>query len=238
MNTKHWILVLAACAVSALSGGCLKDKVLDLVVTGETYGDFVQNETSAVWNHPAAVDVGQEIREILHTNGYEDADLKGAHVTSMHYGVVDFSQTHDWTITGSITVTYKGNTQTVPDYTSQSVQAALGRSDSRHAAVRRRGLINAALQDFVDGQNPVLVFRIDNGSTTPAPSVVDPMQFVWRAWLTIQVILKQKVTVRTRSDFIALVVEVNRPLAPEILTISGAPGRSSSHDARGTPRAI
>jgi hypothetical protein len=54
-------------------------------------------------------------------------------------------------------------------------------------------LINAALQDFVDGQNPILIFRIDNGSTTPAPSVVDPMQFVWRAWLTIQVVLNQEV---------------------------------------------
>jgi hypothetical protein len=57
--------------------------------------NFVQNETSPVWNHPAAVDVGQEIRDILHANGYDDADLKGAHISSMHYGVVDFSQAHD-----------------------------------------------------------------------------------------------------------------------------------------------
>jgi hypothetical protein len=195
MNTKHLSAVLALCAIPAALGGCLKDKVLDLVVTGETYGDFVQNETTPIWNHPAAVDVGQEIRDILHANGYDDADLKGAHISSMHYGVVEFNQAHDWTITGSITVTYKGDTQTVLDYTSQSVQAALGKKIPATLHSGGVNLINAALQDFVDGQNPVLVFRIDNGSTTPAPSVVDPMQFVWRAWLTIQIILDQKVTV-------------------------------------------
>jgi hypothetical protein len=197
MNTKHWIPMLVVCVVSAVSGGCLKDKVLDLVVTGETSGDFVENETSSAWTHPAVVDVGQEIRDILQANGYEESDLKGAHLTSMHYGVtdIDAGQLHDWTITGSITVTYNGSTQTVLDYTSQSVQAALGKKIPATLQSGGVNLINTALKDFIDGQNPVLVFRIDNGSTTPSPSGVDPMMFTWRAWLAIQVIVNQKVTV-------------------------------------------
>jgi len=196
MNTKQCVVLLAVCVPVALAG-CLKDKVLDLVVTGETSGDFVQIETSTAWTHPAVVDVGQEIRDILQANGYDESDLKGAHLTSMHYGVtdIDAGQLHDWTITGSITVTYNGSTQTVLSYTSQSVQEALGKKIPATLQSGGVNLINTALKDFIDGQNPVLVFRIDNGSTTPAPSGADPMRFVWRVWLAVQVIVAQKVTV-------------------------------------------
>jgi hypothetical protein len=41
----------------------------------------------------------------------------------------------------------------------------------------------------------VLTFTINNGATTPSPSVEDPMIFDWRAWLAIQVILNQGVEV-------------------------------------------
>jgi hypothetical protein len=195
MNTKRWTLVFAACVVSALSGGCLKDKILDLVVTGETSADFVQNEVSSSWAHPGAIDVGHEIRDILHQNGYDDSDLKSAHLTSVHYGVVDFSQAHDWAITGAITVSYNGNTQTLLNYAAQSVAGAEGKKIPAPLVAGGVSLVNAALQDFIDGQNPVLVFSINNTSTTPAPSVIDPMIFTWRSWLAIQVIINQKVTV-------------------------------------------
>jgi hypothetical protein len=195
MNTRQCAVLLAAC-VSVLLGGCLEDKTLELVITGETSGDFVQNETSSAWTHPAAIDVAQELRDILQANGYEESDLKRAHLTSMHYGVPAIDAgLHDWTITGSITVTYNGSTQTVLDYASLSVQAALGKKIPATLQSGGVNLINQALQDFIDGQNPVLVFRINNGSTTPAPSGADPMRFIWRAWLAVQVIVNQKVTV-------------------------------------------
>lgn len=194
MNIRSWLVLFAVCLPTVL-GGCLKDKVLDLVVTGETSADFVQNEISSAWAHPGVVDVGHEIRDILHQNGYDDSDLKGAHLTSVHYGVVDFNQAHDWTITGAITVNYKGSTQTLLVYSAQSVGTAQGKKIPATLVPAGVSLINAALQDFVDGQNPVLLFGINNTSTTPAPSAIDPMIFTWRSWLAIQVIIDQKVTV-------------------------------------------
>jgi hypothetical protein len=192
MNTKKMIALLAVCLVSALAGGCLDDKVIDLVATGETSVDLPLNETSSSWTSAAVLDVSQELRDILNENGYADSDLKSAHVTSVHYGVSSFSQSHDWTISGSITVTYNGNTQTVMTYSAQSVQAALGKKIP--ATLQKPGvdLINQALADFVAGQNPVLTFTINNGSTSPVPSGGDPMIFDWRAWLAVQVILKQE----------------------------------------------
>lgn len=199
MNTKVWNLVLVAFIVSALSGGflggCLDDKVVELVATGETSADFSQNETSSSWTNAAVLDIGQEVRNILEDNGYDESDIKGAHVTSVHYGVTSFSQAHDWNISGAITVTYSGNTQTILNYTAQSVQAALGKKIPATLEQPGVDLINQALDDFVAGQNPVLAFTINNGSTTPAPSGIDPMIFDWRAWLAIQVIVSQEVTI-------------------------------------------
>ena len=195
MNAKLWNLVLVVCVVSALSGGCLDDKVVELVATGETSADFSQNETSSSWTNAAVLDIGQEVRNILEDNGYAESDIKGAHVTSVSYGVTSFSQAHDWDITGAITVTYNGNTQTILNYTSQSVQAALGKKIPATLEQPGVALINQALDDFVAGQNPVLTFTINNGSTTPTPSVEDPMIFDWRAGLAMQIIVSQEMTV-------------------------------------------
>src|SRR5262249_42273642 len=151
VNTKRLFAWLAVCVVPVLLAGCLDDKVLDLVVTGETYSDFPQNETSSSWTKPAVIEVGQEVRDILNENGYDASDLKSAHVTSVHYGVTSFDQAHDWTITGAITVTYNGNTQTILNYTSQSVKDALGKKIP--ATLQQPGvdLVNQALQDFING---------------------------------------------------------------------------------------
>jgi hypothetical protein len=196
MNTKRWNLVLAVCVVSALSGGCLDDKVVELVATGETSADFSQNETTEQWTEPAIIDIGQQVRDILEDNGYDESDLKDAHLTSVHYGVTSFSQAHDWDISGAITVTYNGNTQAILNYTSQSVQAALGKKIPATLEQGGVDLVNQALDDFVAGAPTVqLTFTINNGATTPSPTVGDPMIFDWRAWLAIQVILDQEVSI-------------------------------------------
>lgn len=195
MNTKQWILMLAVCLAPALFAGCLDDKVVELVATGETSADFSQNETSEQWTEPAIIDIGQEVRNILEDNGYDESDIKDAHVMAVSYGVTSFSQAHDWDISGAITVTYNGDTQVISNYTSQSVEAALGKKIPATLEQPGVDLVNHALDDFVAGQNPILTFTINNGSTAPPPSGEDPMIFDWRAWLAIQVILSQEVTV-------------------------------------------
>jgi len=192
---KPIVAALTLCLAPLSLGGCLDDKVLEIVLTGETSAEFSQNEITATWTKPAIIDMADEIGDILEDNGYERADLKQAHVTSAHYGVTSFSQSNDWTISGTITVTYNADTQTIVSYASQSVQDALGEKIAAPLEPGGVDLINQALDDFRSGQNPVLIFTINNGSTTPTPSVVDPMIFDWRAWLAIQVIVDQTVEV-------------------------------------------
>jgi len=192
---KRTLLLLSLGLVLLLSAGCLKEKVLEIVLTGETYADFSQDEESSSWTTPALIDVGREIREILDDSDYSTDDLTAAHITSASYGVTSFSQAHDWEISGAITVTYGGLTETIVNYTAQSIQGALGEKISAPLVPEGVDLINQALQDFLDGDNPVLMFTIDNGTTVPAPSAEDRMIFNWRAWLAVQVIVEESVEV-------------------------------------------
>jgi hypothetical protein len=190
------LVIMLALGLSALVGpGCLEDKVLDIVLTGETFADFAQDEANATFTTPVTVDMGQEIRNILDDNGYSVGDLKDAFMTSAFYGVVSFNQSHDWEITGRIDVTYGTTTATAITYTAQSVQGALGKKISVPLEQGGVDLINQALDDFRAGQNRKLTFTVVNGSVSPAPSSVDRMVFTWRAWIDIQVILDEKVTV-------------------------------------------
>jgi hypothetical protein len=195
MKRNMTIVALILSLTALLGTGCLEEKVLEIVLTAETSADFSQNETSSSWTEPAVVDMGAEIRDILEDNGYSTDDLTGAHMTSASYGVTSFSQDHDWQISGEITVTYGATTETVIDYTSESVQGLLGDKKSAPLQPAAVDLINQALQDFLGGTDPVLTFTIVNGTTTPTPSVEDPMIFDWRAWLAIQVIVEESVEV-------------------------------------------
>lgn len=197
MKRTMRIAIVIAC-VAALSGaGCniMEDKVLEIVVTGETSADFSQNETSASWTKAAFVDVADELRQILEDNGYSTEDLVSAHVTSVSYGATSFDQAHDWQISGAITVEYGAGAEPIVNYTAQSVQAALGRKISAPLEQGGVDLINQALADFIAGANPILTLTIENGATTPVPSGADPMVFDWRAWLAVQVIVEESVEV-------------------------------------------
>ena len=197
MNMKTILAMLAVCVTALALSGCFEEeeKVLDIVLTGETSEDFAQNEISSQWTRTVTIDVADQIRDILEDNGYDSDDLESAHVTSVSYGVTAFDQAHDWTISGSIFVSYQGAPQSIVDYASQSVESALG--DKISAPLQQAGVdeVNAALDDFVNGANPSLQFGIGNGATTPSPSVEDPMIFTWRAWLAIQVIIDEDVKV-------------------------------------------
>lgn len=196
-------IALMSIGLVALFGSCLDDKVIELVLTGETFADFSEDEDSADNPETAVVDVAERIREILEDNGYTTADLKGAFITSVSYGVTEIpsSQTHDWTLTGEIRVSRTDGVPVGPDvlvsYTAQSVQGALGQKIPASLEPAGVDLVNAALDDFLNnGENPVFEFEVQHGTIGPSdPTPSDKMVFKWRAWLAIQIIVTQKVTV-------------------------------------------
>ena len=194
------ILILLTIALVALSLSCVMDeKTLEIVFTGETSADFQENEDDATDDpETAVIDIADEIRDILDENDVALSEIKDAFVSSVSYGVSSFSQSHDWTVSGAVSVRrfdLAGSFTPIADYTSVSVQGALGQKTGVPLLPAGVAIVNQALDDFLAGQNPVLEFQLLNDSIAPPPSGIDPMIFDWRAWLAIQLITTETVDV-------------------------------------------
>lgn len=190
------IILIAIVALVALSvPGCLEDKVVEIVLTGETYADFSEDETGADQPETALINVGGEIDSILIDNGYSKSDIEDAFVTAVFYGVTSIpsSQTHDWTLSGAISVRrvdLGGSFVPIVNYASQSVQAALGQKIAAPLEQPGVDVVNQAMDDFLADvvPPPVLEFQVQHSSITPTPTPSDPMVFEWRAWLNVQLV--------------------------------------------------
>jgi hypothetical protein len=165
MKTSTSIFLAIGLVALSLSG-CLEDKVLQIVLTGETYADFTENETGADNPETGVVDVADQIGDILTENGYSLSDIDDAFVTSVSYGVTSFDQSHDWTISGFIRVRRNDDGNgletfaELASYTSQSVQGAMGKKIPAPLEQAGVDVINGALDDFRANGRPILEFQV------------------------------------------------------------------------------
>jgi len=213
---RAMIIMIAIVALVALSmPGCLEDKVVQIVLTGETYADFSEDESGADSPETALIDVAAEIDTILIDNGYSRSDIKDAFVTAVYYGVTSFDQTHDWTLSGAISVRRvdggPGPWEPIVNYESQSVAAALGQKIAAPLVQGGVDVINQALDDFLDDVNPmdpILEFQVLHSNIVPAPTPIDPMVFeiVWKRLFDVENHLKDVRLFQAKSvqEFIAL----------------------------------
>jgi hypothetical protein len=186
-------LFLALVGLIAAGGGCvMEERTVDVVVTDETCADFTVNEQAASFVLTAYVDLANTLSEALLDNDASREDIVSARIVSMTYGVTAFDQSHDWMTTGSLTVERYDKTDgpyTILEYTSQSVQEALGKKIPANLNSDGVGVINRALEDYVAGENPTLIFKFNNVSVSPLPSASDPIVFTWQPCLMTQVVV-------------------------------------------------
>jgi hypothetical protein len=184
-------LAVLLCLLAVGSSCVLEDKVIDIVVTGTTCVEFPENHDSENFTTPMTLDYGSEIGQILEDNEVSREDIVSAHVVSASYEVTQFAHDHDWVVSGTITVERVdtgGNPQVIIDYTSQSIQAAMG--DKIYPELEPAGVdvLDQALADFLDGYDPVLRFTVQNGSVDPDPSPQDRIVFVWEACVVLHLV--------------------------------------------------
>jgi hypothetical protein len=76
---------------------------------------------------------------------------------------------------------------TLTTYTNQSIEDAL--NTRIHADLDPTGasLIDGALEDYMDGLDPVLVFEVVNDHTEPAPGPADPLVFTWKVCVGLDI---------------------------------------------------
>ncbi len=196
---KRTGLVLFLFGLIQVAGGCImEDRVIELVINETTCAEFLEDHATVSFVTPATVDYAAEINEILDDNDISREDLVSARLVSASYGVTDFPTHDDWNITGSITVERNDiadGPSTLWEYTSVSVQGALGKKIPAVLNEDGVGVLNRALADFIAGGSPVLTFKVVNSGVTPAPSSGDRLLFTWNGCIVVDFVAKTDVEI-------------------------------------------
>jgi hypothetical protein len=187
--------VALLCILAVLGGCTLEEKVIEIVLSGETCADFEEDHSTGDFSSESTLAYGQEILDILNDNDLDRSDISRAFVTGGSYEVTDFTHGHDWVVWGSIFVERVGGgaePDTLLRYTGQSLTDAL--DNQIWAELHEDGvqLLNQALADFLAGEMPILRFTVENGTTAPEPSASDRIVFDWQTCIKIQLIYVEK----------------------------------------------
>jgi hypothetical protein len=179
-------------------GGCLmEEKVIEVVVKGETCIEFFEDHETQEYTTPVTVDYAQKIADILEEEGLSRSDIVEAKVMGATYQVTAFDHIHDWRISGDITAEHLGNggPSTIIAYTNQSLIAAQPAPIAAHLDAAGVSVVNEALQAYIDGGSPMLRFEVNNGIVDPEPDESDRLVFTWEACIALHVVYREEVDV-------------------------------------------
>jgi hypothetical protein len=189
--------VALASLVLIAGGGCiLETKTLDIVLDDDGCVQFSENQTSETFTTPDTFYLADELDQLLEDNDLARSDVKAARLISASYEVTSFDIADpNWLLTGAITVERQDvsdGPEHIIDYTSQSVLDAY--NVRTVATLNEDGvdLLHRATDDYLDGQYPVLIFKVQNGSVAPVPTTEVPLVFDWEACFGVYVIIEQE----------------------------------------------
>jgi len=199
------LLAFPVACVLALASGCVYDSLSSqVVVTEKVTVQFKEYRESPSIGSAVVIDTFKErLMDVLDDNKAKLDDIQSITMVAGEYKVAaPSSATHDWTVTGVVTMRRQDDPDgpvtegpaTFVNMTSQSLWAAKGKpvpADLNSAGV---AVVNHALADLMNGQDPRLVVEMVSDTIVPAPSPSDPLEFSWLAQVTFQVVVNVKVT--------------------------------------------
>ena len=188
------VLALLLCVLAVGPGCVMEDKVVELVLKGQTCMQWTEYHTSAEWNTPLVLDYADSIRKILEDNDIDIEKIHDARLMSVSYWVTENNTPHDWDISGFITVQRDaGAVKRIVKYTDQSLYAAYMTPTDAELDAAGVGIINGAFDSFLaDPYAPIiLTFTTENDAVTPVPTPEDPLDFKWKACLKIHVVYEE-----------------------------------------------
>jgi hypothetical protein len=191
------VLALASLVLIAGGGCILKTKTIEIVLNDDGCVQFSENQTSETFTTPSTLYLADELDELLENNDLSHTDVKAARLSSATYEVTEFDTTDThWALTGAITIERQDVSDgpfNIIDYTNQAVMDAyLVRTV---AALNEDGvdLLHRAIDDYLLGERPVLIFKVQNGGVGPSsPTVGNPLVFDWEACFGLYVIIEQE----------------------------------------------
>lgn len=187
------VLVTSVILAIGLSGCLLEDREIEVVLNKGLCTEFSEYHTTENYTTPEIIELGEELDSLLVDNELSRDQLIDAFVVSGTYKIDEFSHDHDWEISGIITVERLDISGAGPDtliiYTEISLEDELGIDNSVDLHGDGVAIINAAIDDFIAGSNPILQLTVVSGDVGPtSPTAGDALEFVWEACLNMQVI--------------------------------------------------
>jgi hypothetical protein len=177
---------------AAGSSGCLvEDREVEIVLNDEHCEEFIEYHTAANYTTPGTLEFSEELDRLLEDNDVEKDQIVDAFLVNGFYEVSEFIHTHDWELEGIITVErtdFTDSPDTLVIYTDMSVQGTLGVRTAVKLHEAGVAKVDQALDDYLAGGYPTLLLTVISGDVTPAPTPADPLAFLWKACLNIQVI--------------------------------------------------
>jgi len=193
------LILLTAVLVTGASSCIMEDRTVEFVVTDETCAPFDIDSPLTSFQKTAVVHLADDLKQVLSDTGIAARkDIVTARIVSLSYSVTQFSHFLDWEITGAVMVELQGGTDgpdTLFNYKDQSVEGAVGVRIPADLNADGVDLINGALDDFIHGGNPVLIFTVKNREVKPAPRVSDHIRFQWEPCLVTHIVVKKDLEV-------------------------------------------
>jgi len=201
MRSALSLLVASLLIVMGGATACImEEKVVEIVVNGETTTDFQHGPSaSESFTDDFSVSLAPVLDQALADAGFSRGDIKSAFLKGGAYGVTVFSHSHDWAVGGEVSVQRidgtPGSPSAVLDYTVQSLEGALGKKTPVPLVAPGTEVIDQALTDYLAGGDPTLRFEVNNSDVEPPPTAADPIQFEWKIWVEVHVIVEEETEV-------------------------------------------
>lgn len=187
------------------ASGCVLDEPTDIVLTKKFCVNFDELQTGPTLRSEVVCSKYNEaIQRYLEEEGIRPEDVVSVGLVSGTYQVSRVghrrgTKPHDWAIDGYVEIHRQDDPSgpidagpaTFVNFTEQSLYDA--RSKPTPADLNGEGvkILDQALWDFVvEGKDPRIILTLVNSEVTPEPTDKDPLDFMWRACVTIQFVVR------------------------------------------------
>jgi hypothetical protein len=193
------LLVIAVLGALLASTSCVYDHS-DVVITEKVCVTIDEYQTTGTFTTFAVCDQFKQVLEDkLHEYNMGPKDVKSIHMVSGEFKTRNV-QPHDWKVTANIDIArqddpngeYEDGPAPFMKFRNQSLKRLQGEPEDAEMFHHGVKLVNKALKDLIDGEDPRLILIVNNETVTPTPSPSDPMQFTLKACVKFQFVVKMK----------------------------------------------
>lgn len=200
-NNVGRIALIPIVCLLVFANSCVFDETASQVVITERI-NVIFNEYHEAPNFTSAV-VCDRFKErfwnALDENNVDVDDIVSVGVVGAGYKTVGKFH-HDWTMTAEVYV-QRQDDKTMPptagpallvEETTHSLESLKGKPTYAMLDAAGVAIIDAALEDLIDGQDPRLVLVLQGLDVDPTPTAMDPMVFKWQARVEFQIVVEKE----------------------------------------------